>query len=171
MASRDNFVLCGAVMGVYGVRGWVRVRSDTKPRPALADYRPWRLLGPGMTQDCEPLEVREHGKGLVAQLAGVEDRDQAAALVGYDIAIPRSALPAPADDEYYWHDLIGLEVVATDKRRLGRVERLIETGAHDVLVIQGEDGEVLVPFVPHTTIVSVRLDEREIIVDWDWEQP
>ena len=167
--SQDDWVPCGAVMGVYGVQGWVRVRSDTAPPLALANYRPWRLVGGAKVLTIRPAAVREHGKGLVAKLADVDDREAAAALIGRDIEVPRAAMPAPATDEYYWHDLIGLEVVTVTGRPLGSIERLLETGAHDVLVIAGEDAEVLVPFVPGKTVVDVRLAERRVIVDWEWD--
>ncbi|MEL7539166.1 MAG: ribosome maturation factor RimM [Pseudomonadota bacterium] len=169
MASASDTVLSGAVVGVYGVRGWLRIRSDTNPKMALARYRPWHLIDGKVATKLVPTEVREHGKGLVAKLAGVDDRDQAAALVGNDIAVPRSQLPTPNEDEYYWHDLIGLEVVTTQDKMLGKVERMIETGAHDVLVAKGPGGEVLIPFVPKDIVCDVQFDAQRIVVNWEWE--
>ncbi|MEM1263980.1 MAG: ribosome maturation factor RimM [Pseudomonadota bacterium] len=169
MTAPTDSVLCGAIMGVYGVRGWVRVRSDTAPTLAIASYRPWILVTDSERRSIEPLVVKEHGKGLVAQLAGVEDRDQASALVGFDIAVPRAALPDADDGEYYWHDLEGLAVVTTNDTTLGVVERLFETGAHDVMVVTGDGDEVLIPFAMPDVVRKVDIAGRRIVVDWEWQ--
>jgi len=114
----------------------------------------------------EVLQGRPHGKGLVVQLAGCDDRDAAALLTGSDIGIYREQLPAAADDEYYWSDLLGMQVTTTGGAVLGVVDHLIETGANDVLVIRRER-EHLVPFITGQVIKSVDLEAREIRVDWD----
>jgi 16S rRNA processing protein RimM len=100
------------------------------------------------------------------QLAGYDDRDAAAVLSGTEIGVYRSQLPAPDTDEYYWSDLVGLQVLTTQDKLLGVVDHLIETGANDVLVIHGER-ECLVPFIRHQVIKSVDLDAGVIRVDWD----
>ncbi|MEM8983624.1 MAG: ribosome maturation factor RimM [Pseudomonadota bacterium] len=168
MPAPAESVLCGAIMGVYGVRGWVRVRSDTKPALAIASYRPWVLVTADGQREIEPLAVKEHGKGLVAQLTGVESRDQASQLIGIDIAVPRAALPEAGEGEFYWHDLEGLAVVTTNDTALGVVERLLETGAHDVMVVTGNGDDVLIPFAMPDVVREVDLVGRRIVVDWDW---
>ncbi|HEX7060447.1 MAG TPA: ribosome maturation factor RimM [Woeseiaceae bacterium] len=179
MARRDaetgssGHVVLGRIAGLYGVRGWVRVRSWTEPREALLDYREW-LVGSGDAWQVRPVaEAKVHGKGLVARLAGTDDRDAAARLVGADVAVPRERMPEPAEGEYYWADLEGLEVRHRDGRVLGRVDRLIETGAHDVLVVQpgaaGRDSEILIPFVPGEFVLGVDLAAGTIDVDWQWD--
>ncbi len=87
-------------------------------------------------------------------------------MIGCEIGIPRDELPATQPDEYYWHDLQGLTVVTLAGERLGTVDHLIETGANDVLVVEG-DRERLIPFVMGQVIVGVDLDKGEIRVDWD----
>jgi len=133
---------------------------------AILGYQPW-LLG----EDKKPVKIidgRKQGKGLVALLPGFNDREQATTLVGQQIFVGRDQLPATAADEYYWSDLEGLEVHTTDGEVLGRVERLMETGANDVLVIRGQR-EHLVPFVQGQYVTSVDLEGGLIIVDWDPE--
>jgi 16S rRNA processing protein RimM len=133
---------------------------------AILEYQPW-LLG----EDKRPVKLvdgRKQGKGLVALLPGCADREQALTLVGMQIFVGRDQLPATAADEYYWCDLIGLEVHTTSGEILGRVEKLMETGANDVLVIHGKR-EHLVPFVQGQYVIHVDLEAEVIEVDWDPE--
>lgn len=156
-------VVLGRIVGVYGVRGWVRVLSETEPREAILGYSPWLLGG------SEPLRVvegRRHGKGVVARLAGCEDRDQAATLVDQEIAVERDQLPPPSPDELYWVDLEGLQVWGPDGVYLGIVDHLFSTGVNDVLVVSGER-ERLIPFAWGDVIQSVDFEGGRIEVDWD----
>jgi 16S rRNA processing protein RimM len=157
-------VVLGRIAGVYGVRGWVKVFSETDPREAVLKYTPW-LLGP----DLKPytvIEGRRHGKGVVARLAGCDDRDQAATLVDQEIAVDRAQLPPPSPDELYWTDLEGLKVWNRDGIYLGVVHHLFSTGVNDVLVVSGER-ERLLPFAWGDVVRSVDLDLGRIEVDWD----
>jgi 16S rRNA processing protein RimM len=160
-------VLMGRVGGLYGVRGWVKVHSFTSPPENILRYSPWWVR---IGTEWKTLAVaggRAHGKGIVAQLAGYADRDLARALVGADIAVERAQMAAPASDEYYWTDLIGAAVANRDGVEFGRVDHLLETGANDVLVVQGERGETLIPFVAGRYVLEVDLDRKRILVDWE----
>ena len=148
------------------MRGWVRVYSYTRPRENILGYSPWYLKGAGDWRPRELAAGRRHGKGVVARLAGCDDRDQALQLVGAEIAIRREQLPEPEAGEYYWRDLQGLRVVNRDGEMLGVVDHLIETGANDVLVVSGER-ERLIPFVMGQVILEVDLDAGLMRVDWD----
>jgi len=164
-------VVVGRFNGAWGVRGWVKVFSDTRPPTAIFDYQPWRL-----GEDGEILEIehwQQSGPRLVVKLRGVDTPEQASALAHSLISVPRSALPATEPGEYYWHDLIGLEVVNLEGHAYGRVKRLQETGAHDVLEIQGGDGVVLIPFVTGEFVQAVDLEAGRITVDWplEWLEP
>ena len=133
---------------------------------AIFDYQPWLL-----EKDEKPVNIvdgRKQGKGLAALLPGYRDRDQAAGLVGQKIFCRRDQLPATDEGEYYWSDLEGLEVKTTRGELLGRVERMMETGANDVMVVRG-DRERLVPFVQGQYVTRVDLEEGLIEVDWDPE--
>jgi 16S rRNA processing protein RimM len=157
-------IVLGRIGGVYGVRGWVHVQSETQPIENILHYRPWYLGDRGQVLDS--LEGRRHGKGLVARLEGCDDRDRAAALVGAEIAVPRDRLPPPKADEFYWADLEGLAVETIAGRPLGRVDHLFATGANDVVCVQGER-ERLIPFVWGDVIRDVDFDLGRVLVDWD----
>ena len=159
-------VVLGRIVGVYGVRGWVKVFSETVPREGILGYSPW-LVGHSPTPRAV-LEGRRHGKGMVARIAGCDDRDQAAALVDQEIAVTRDRLPPARPDEFYWTDLEGLEVWTSGGTRLGVVDHLFSTGANDVLVVSGER-ERLLPFVWDDVIKSVDFEQGRIEVDWDPE--
>ncbi len=113
-------------------------------------------------------EGKRHGKAVIAHIEGVDDRDEAAQLVDCEIAVAREAMPAAGDGSYYWADLEGLRVVHRDGTELGHVAYLMETGANDVLVIQGEK-ERLIPFILDKVVLGVDLDEGVINVDWEWD--
>lgn len=162
----DTLVTVGRVSGVYGVKGWLRIYSYTEPRDNILQYNPWQLRLPDGWRSVELLAGRSHGKGVIAQLAGCEDRDQAARWVDAEIAVRRAQLPATPEGEYYWRDLIGLRVVNTEGEALGVVDHLLETGAHDVLVVRGER-ERLIPYALGEVVTAVDLEAGELQVDWD----
>lgn len=159
-------VLVGRIAGVYGLKGWVKILSDTDPRSGIVGYSPW-LIGPDAIP-CRVAESKQHGKGLIARLDGCEDRDQAAQWVGQEIAIHRTQLPPPRPDEFYWLDLEGLAVITTEGVSLGRVDHLFSTGVNDVLVVKGER-ERLLPFAWDDVIKDVDFERGQIEVDWDPE--
>jgi 16S rRNA processing protein RimM len=161
-------VILGKIAGVYGVRGWVKVISETKPKENIFDYIPWQIKLNGEWCTVEVIQGKSHGKGLVAQLESYDDRDQARQLVGAEIAIFKHQLPQAEEGEYYWADLIGLNVITLDGKTLGKVDHLLETGANDVLVVKGER-EHLIPFVQGQFILQVDLEAGLIRVDWDPE--
>ncbi|MCP1726330.1 16S rRNA processing protein RimM [Natronospira proteinivora] len=168
MPPDTEMVVMGRVSGLFGVRGWVKIYSHARPRESIVDFQRWFLRGPGGWQPYSVVTGRKHGNGVVAQLEGVDDRDQAAGLMGRDIAIARDDLPATDPDEFYWVDLIGLVVETEQGVTLGRVVDLVETPANDVLVVQG-DRERLVPFVQGPFIKTIDLDAGCMVVDWDPE--
>ena len=160
-----DVVPVGRVAGPYGVRGWLRVRSDTDPPEGLLDHGTWLIGGRGGWAEHHLAEGRRHGAGLVVRLEGVTDRDAAGAFAGRDVGVARDALPALEDGEYYWADLIGLEVRNAEGVALGTVVRMMETGANDVLVVDGER-ERLVPYLPDRVVRRVDLAAGRIEVDW-----
>lgn len=161
-------MLLGQVSGLFGVRGWVKVFSYTEPREAILGYSSWLLKRQGEWVAAEVEAGKRHGKTVIVHFAGVADRDEAAGLIGCDIAVERDEMPAPGEGSYYWSDLEGLTVLHRDGSELGRVTELIETGANDVLVVTGET-ERLIPFVPGSVILDVDLAAGEIRVDWEWD--
>lgn len=161
-------MVVGEVSGVYGVRGWLRVRSHTDPVEQILSYGPWQLEGSGGRCALRLEGGRVHGRAVLAKLAGIDDRDQARGLVGARISVAREALPELEPGEYYWNDLIGLSVVTRRGDDLGTVTGLMATGANDVLVVEG-DRQRLVPFIDEDVVLSVDLEAGRIQVDWDPE--
>ncbi len=157
-------VVLGRISGVFGVRGWVKIYSETEPRDGILRYSPWMVGESG--EPRRVLDGRLHGKGVVARIEGCDDRDQAALLVDQEIAVTRDRLPPPRSDEFYWVDLEGLQVVTLAGQVLGTVSHLFSTGANDVMVVVGER-ERLIPFTWDTAIRSVDFESRLIQVDWD----
>jgi 16S rRNA processing protein RimM len=155
----------GRVTVPFGVKGWVKIHTLTADPESLCEYPVWRLGRNGDWREVQVISSKLQGNVLVAQLEGVTDRDAAAALRGSDVAVPRSELPAAQDGEFYWADLIGLKVVNTARYEFGRVERILQTGANDVLVVKGGTGETLIPFIAGV-IKAVQVAAGEIEVDW-----
>ena len=158
----------GRISGLFGVRGGVKVYSYTEPREAVLNYDRWLLDRKDGWQEAKVAEGQRHGKTIIARLDGVVDRDQAADLIGVNIGVPRDELPDTGSGQYYWSDLEGLKVVHRDGSELGTVLYLLETGAHDVMVVEG-DKERLIPFVMDKVVLGVDLDKGEIEVDWEWD--
>jgi 16S rRNA processing protein RimM len=164
----EQHISVGKISGVFGVKGWVKVFSFTDPRENILTYSPWLLKKGDQTKAVNVVDGQLQGKTIVAQLCGINDRDQAASLMGCDIFISRDQLPKTAKGEYYWSELIGLNVETVDGVQLGVVDSLLETGANDVIIVQGER-ERVIPFLQGQTIINVDLDAGKIIVDWDPE--
>lgn len=164
-ATPPEALVLGEVSGVFGTRGWIKLHSHTRPRENIFQYDVWLIGHPGDWQAFRVLDRRVQGPTLVAALEGIVDRDAAAALHRRTIAVPRERLPAAEPGEFYWHDLIGCAVVNRAGEDFGRVRTLWETGANDVLVVDGERRR-LIPFVRGQYVEDVDLAARRIVVDW-----
>ena len=167
-------IVLGRIVAPFGVKGWVRVvpyGDDPLEWGAMAHW--WVAANPDSPDDTwKPFalsECRAHGDGLIASFEGVADRNAAEQLKGWYVGAAREALPDPAENEYYWHDLVGMQVESLEGEALGTVEGLISTGAHDVLRVLDGEAERLIPFVA-AYAVEVDLDRQRIRVDWqkDW---
>lgn len=172
----DSLTTVGRIGSVYGVQGWVRIQSFTSPPDNLLGYQPWWLKTRHGVKPVELEDSKPHGAGLIAKLAGIDDRESAKLLARVDIAVEASQFPALEPGDYYWHQLQGLQVVTCyqgQTRVLGEVKRLLETGANDVLVVQGDGTtsldtrERLIPYLPGQVVKSVDLQQQTISVDWD----
>lgn len=154
----------GRIVGPYGVQGWIKIQPQTEAVDGLLSYRSWWLARDQDWQKHKVVEGRAHGTTLVARLEGCGDRDQAMTLRGLQVAVPRSELPPPKSGEYYWCDLIGLQVENIQGEKLGQVEEVLATGANDVLVVRG-DRERLIPLIA-SVLVGVEFENSRILVDW-----
>jgi 16S rRNA processing protein RimM len=172
MAARsDAKLLLGKIVGLYGIEGWIKLESYSEPRTRIFKYSPWfvRSVDAAIEREFATVSGRAQGKGIIAQLPGIEDRDAAAALVGADIRVLRSALPKPKRGEYYWVDLEGLSVTNMQGIAFGRVSHLFSTGSNDVLVAHDGERERMVPFVIGQYVQEVDIEGGRIVVDWDAE--
>ncbi len=155
----------GRIVAPYGIRGWVKIQPFTQQPQGLLDYPEWQVGREGQWQTRIVETAKPHGNTVTAKLRGIDDRDQAAVLRGMQIAVSRDDFPEPGAGEYYWADLVGLEVVNEAGAALGQVTEVFETGANDVLVVAGER-ERLLPFIG-PVIRQVDVAGGRIVVDWD----
>jgi 16S rRNA processing protein RimM len=160
----DDLVCVGHILGAQGIKGWIRVFSNTSPRDNIVKYSPW-IIEQGDELKAVSISGRSQGKNVVAQLEGCENRSAAEALTGCRILINPAQLPDLQAGEYYWSDLIGLQVESLQGESLGVVASILETGADDVLVLSGER-ERLIPFVIGDIVHEVDLERQRLVVDW-----
>lgn len=173
----------GTVGRAHGVRGWVRVRSDMEPAEELLRHDTWLIERDGVWRPVGVLSARAQGSRLVAHLEGIGDRDAAADLTGARLGLPRGVLPDLDDGQYYWADLIGLEVLDEAGESLGAVREMMETGANDVMVIRppggppacggrraAAAGDRIVPFLVGGVVREVDLEAGCIRVAWRFEE-
>jgi 16S rRNA processing protein RimM len=161
----SSLIELGVVGAPFGVRGWVKLRSFTDPPDRLFQHRRVQL-GLGGSWTAYRIEATGRSGGqLTAKLSGVEDRDQAQALRGAKVGVPRSELPPRDDKDFYRADLIGCEVVNVKGVRLGAVAHFVESPAQVLMVVRGER-EYWVPAVPQH-LRRVDLAARRVVVDWD----
>jgi len=161
----DNLVIMGRIVAPYGVLGWLKVIPDTELIDGLFDYKRWWV---GKGKDWREVKVnagKVHNDVLLVKLEGVNDREAALACKGQQIAVPRDALPTLAEDEVYWSDLIGLIVRNQQDIEFGKIVDVFETGANDVIVVQG-DIERLIPYTAQT-VIDVNVAQQSMLVDWD----
>lgn len=157
----------GRILAPYGVHGWLKVRSFTGSPEGLLAYRNWWLAAKaGTWRQFQVLAARTHSDLVLAQLEGLNRREDAAAWRGASVGVPREVLPKLALGEVYLADVLGLEVVNREGIALGRVTGLGDTGAHPVLQLGPEDrAQRLIPLVP-AHVDAIDLAAGRIVVDW-----
>jgi 16S rRNA processing protein RimM len=172
----DDLVLVGHISGAYGLNGWVRIKPYSAEADALLYAKTWWLDKPTL-RDVTMMQSKMHTDDIVAQLMGVADRNAAEALKGTTVQISRKHFPALSDNEFYWVDLIGLDVVNTQGVQLGQVSDMMDNGAHPILrvaassVASAAEGakagqELLIPFVAQF-VLTVDKAAKKITVDWE----
>ena len=168
MAEQSERVLLGRIVGVSGLKGWVKIHSDTDPREDIGKYGSWQLGNRDTWTAHQVQAVKRQGKRLIGKLAGCDSREAAESLVGLTIAIDAEQLAALESGQYYWRDLQGLRVSNLDGIEFGIIKRIFDTGANDVIVVKGES-ERMIPWIPGDVITDVDLDRGTLTVDWDPE--
>ena len=169
MQDKASLTVIGKIVGVYGIKGWLKILSYTRPRENILEYGPWLVKQNEGWQVMPVAEGKPHGKGLIASIEGITDRDEAMALVDSEIAIERDQLPAAKESEFYWVDLINMQVINKQNEILGVVTELLETGANDVLVVEADKQRHLIPYVQDVYIKDVDLEQGIIQVDWQFD--
>lgn len=173
MSSASDILIIGSIGAPYGVKGWVKINSFTQNKDSVFDYAPWNIsLGQGNNQVIKVEQWRYHSKSLVAKLDGVDDRNAAELIKNAQISIQSSQLPE-LDNDFYWKDLIGMQVVTNKGYDMGIVKDMFETGANDVMLVKAKindafgQKERLLPFLHDNVVLSVDRQGNTITVDWD----
>jgi 16S rRNA processing protein RimM len=166
MRNAAKRIVVGRIAGVFGVKGWLKVMSYTSPRENILNYTPWQIQLKDTWREVCVQDWKAHNKGLTVVLEGIDDRDVARELTGADILVLRSQLEELPQGEYYQEDLLEMEVINREGKSLGRVKEIMETGANEVLVIEGEHRH-LVPLVWDRYLLAIDQDTGVIRVDWE----
>ncbi|WP_116475076.1 ribosome maturation factor RimM [Zobellella maritima] len=166
-------VVVGQLGAVYGIKGWLKVNSFTDQPEGIFDYQPWLIKDGKGWREVQVTGWKRHSNGLICKLADIDQREEAQALTGTDIAVGAEVFPALPEDQFYWRDLIGCQVKNTRGYHLGEVTQLMETGSNDVLVVKANANDAfgqrerLIPFLEEQVIKSVNVQGKIIEVDWD----
>ncbi len=158
-------VVVGRFGRVHGVRGDIHVISFTDPISNIIDYSPWLIQKNGEWQPLLMASVTQRNNDIIAHIQDCNDRDLAKRYTNAEIAVPYETLPKLEGEDFYWTELIGLDVITKDGNSLGEVIDILETGANDVLVVKGET-EHLVPYIK-SVVLKVDLNAHQILVDWE----
>lgn len=173
MSLASDTLVIGTIGAPYGVKGWVKITSHTHDLDGVFAYTPWLL---GQVEEGNEYVVdqwRTHNKGLVAKLVGVEDRDDAERIKNLEISIKAEMLPELDDNDVYWRELVGMQVVTSKGYNLGVIKELFETGANDVLLVKANlndafgQKERMVPYLLDQVIKQVDRQAKTVTVDWD----
>ena len=164
------------MLGAWGVKGAIRVKPFAADPQALFGTRRWFVAPPSGRRPAAPplprllriVQAREQGDSIVASAQELPDRDHAEAMKGARLFVPRASFPTPDEGEYYWVDLIGLQVVNRQQQRLGKVEGLIETGPHCVLSVRGDDPDRPPTLIPFVDAYVDRVDREQGRIEVDW---
>ena len=161
----EEKIVMGKILGPHGIKGWIKIHPFTEKKDSLIDHK--ILMASKDEKLWQSFEVESMDVGdkfILAKFKGVDDRNAAEKLNKFFISLDKSSLPKLDENNYYWHELIGLDVKNNEGMYFGKVDSLIETGANDVLVVMG-DKEYLIPYIKQV-ILEVNLETNMIRVDW-----
>jgi len=167
-SNLNDKILLGRVSGLFGVRGWLKLFSYSRPPENILSYNPLWLKTPMGWKALEVEAKQAYADGrLVVKLRGVDDRDVARSFMGLDLGVNPDQLPEPPADEFYWVDLIGCTVENVSGQTLGVVTEMMETGAKDVMRVKTAEGVELIPFAFGAVVQSVDVAQKRILVHWE----
>ncbi|STX27828.1 16S rRNA-processing protein RimM [Legionella beliardensis] len=165
----DDWIIVGRFGRVHGIKGFISVNSFTEPRTNILNYQGWHAYINRAWQPVNLLNVDITDKHVLVRVEGFSERELAMTLTNCDIRVHKDQLPKLSPDEFYWHELLGLEVINKQGEHFGRVADILPTGSNDVLLVQkdGESKQHLIPYVQGQFIIEIDLKQQRIIVDWD----
>ncbi len=145
---RRDLLPIGRVIKPHGIKGKMKVKYFGDDPKTFSSYRELILMNPeGRLQAYQVLGVVPQLTQLIVQLKGIERPEEVQPLIGREIFVNRDSLPDLAKDEYYWADLLGMDVVTEQGKQIGRVKEIFSTAAHDVFIVEGKRGEIFLPAV------------------------
>ena len=167
-----NEIRLGSINGSHGIKGWVKVFSYTDPLEAILDYSPWILRKGGVEKEITIKDGQASGKRLIVQIEGVDTRDQAEDLIGYEVHVNMAVIPDLEEGEFYWFQLEGLVVKNSSGEVLGKIDHMLETGANDVMVVEATNDSIdkeqrLIPYLEGDVVKQVDQENGVVTVDWD----
>lgn len=169
----NQAVLVGRITSPYGIKGWVKLCSHTKPIQSIFSYKNWWLKTPSTWKNLELSQGCLRGHSLIASIKDhSSDRSQAEEICGSNIYVDIGDLPKLETGDFYWEQLKKLRVKTKEGILLGKVFDLMETGANDVLIVCACKGsfdfkERLIPYVPDVYVLNIDLEQQQMVVDWD----
>ena len=171
MTPDVNEIRLGSINGAQGLKGWVKVFSYTDPLEAILDYSPWILSKGGVEREITIKDGQANGKRLIVQLEGVETRNQAEDLIGYEVHANIDSMPNLEEGEFYWFQLEGLAVKNSNGEVFGKIAHMLETGANDVMVVEPTNESIdkqqrLIPYLEGDVVKQVDQEIGVVIVDW-----
>lgn len=166
MNHSEDWLVVGRFGRPHGIKGFITVHSFTEPRDNLLQYTDWHVHRGNQWQPLKILNLESNNKQIVALVDGYKDRDQVAALTNLEIGVSRDQLAPLKPGEYYWHDLVDMQVYNKSGQFFGKVVEIMPTGSNDVLVVQGEK-RYLIPYLLDEFIKEINPEKGIITVDWD----
>jgi 16S rRNA processing protein RimM len=173
MQDHQSLLILGRINGVFGVKGWIKLLSFTRPKENILDYKQLLLSRNGEWSPIEVEDKQKRGDRILLKLAGIDTPEAAHAYIGSDLAIYTDQLPELPKGEYYWHQLVGLNVFDLDGQLLGEVVDIVETGANDVLTVKAPEPDspkILIPLLMDIFVKQVDLGNARMQVDWKVEE-
>ena len=162
----EDFVVMGRLGGSLGLKGWLKIQIFSEELGTLGKYENWYLSNDEKNWQIIRIEQYKISTNKVSvKFYDVDDRTASDPYKSYLVGVPKDSLPKLEENEYYWDDLIGFEVLNLQNILLGQVDTFLETGANDVLVVEGNK-QILIPYIPNT-IIKIDKKQQKIVVDWD----
>jgi 16S rRNA processing protein RimM len=166
MGDVVEWVIVGRFGRPHGLKGFAVVNSFTEPRENLLKYTDWNAYLNNKWQPIKLEHIEVNTKSIIAKVEGYAGRDEVSRLTNVNIGVKRDALPELTDGDFYWHQLIGMQVKSVQGIEFGKVVEILATGSNDVLVIEGKQ-RYLIPYLPGKVVLNVDEQNKTILVDWE----